>query len=84
MKANEDKIRETVEGGIPFTLVINSGDRVKVRGADWIFLPPLADDEGRILTDENRSDFFQVWGNGKSYRWIAFSAISIIDTKAPE
>jgi len=84
MKVNEEEIRETMGAGRPFTIVTDSGERAKVRGRDWIFLPPLEDEDGHPLTDDNRSDFFQVWGNGKSYRWIAFRAANFIDTKAPD
>jgi hypothetical protein len=84
MKQNEEKLREAIERGQPFTLVATSGDRVKVRGKDWIFLPPLADEDGRDLADEERTDFFEVWGNGKSARWVAFAAIALLEVKAPE
>lgn len=77
MKPNEEKIRQLIEEGLPFILITGSGDRVKVKGRDWIFLQPLES------SSEERTDFFQVWGNGKSYRWIAFASISMIETVAP-
>jgi hypothetical protein len=79
VKINEDKIRELIAEGHSFTIVTDSGERTKVRGKDWIFLPPLDD-----LADDERSDFFQVWGNGKAFRWVAFKSVSLIETKAPE
>jgi len=82
MKDHEQQIRDQIAQGTPFVLITSSGDRIKVRGADWIFLPPLAD-EGRPLDDQERSDFFQVWGDGRNYRWIAFASVNIIETKAP-
>lgn len=83
MKQNEEQLREEIAQGRPFTLVTNSGDRIKVRGHDWIMLPPLADEDGRELDDSERADFFQVWGNGRNYRWVAFSAINVIEVRAP-
>ena len=74
MKDHEQQIRDQIAQGTPFVLITSSGDRIKVRGADWIFLPPLAD-EGRPLDDQERSDFFQVWGDGRNYRWIAFASV---------
>jgi hypothetical protein len=56
MKAHEQKLREP-----PYTLVLTSGERVKVRSHDHIFLPPTENENGRRLTDAQRSDFFQVW-----------------------
>lgn len=83
MKPNEEKLREAIDRGKPFTLIVNSGDRVKVRGKDWIFLPPLADENGLTLSDSERTDFFEVWGNGRKARWIAFSTITILEVSAP-
>lgn len=79
MKANEAKLREAIEFNQPFTLVANSGDRIKVRGRQWIFLPPLADENGIELDDDERTDFFEVWGNGRQARWIAFTSIAILE-----
>lgn len=83
MKQNEEKLREAIERGQAFTLVMTSGDRVKVRGKEWIFLPPLQDENGFQLNDDQRTDFFEVWGNGKRARWIAFKAITILEVSAP-
>jgi hypothetical protein len=83
MKANEEKLREAIELNQPFTLVVTSGDRVKVRGREWIFLPPLADENGVELGDDERTDFFEVWGNGKRARWIAFEAITVLEVNTP-
>jgi hypothetical protein len=83
MKPNEKKLREAIARGQPFTLVVTSGDRIKVRGKEWIFLPPLADEDGDELTDEERTDFFEVWGNGQSARWVAFEAITVLEVNTP-
>jgi hypothetical protein len=83
MKQNEDKIREAIERGHPFTLVALSGDRIKVRGKDWVFFPPFEDEDGNALADNERADFFEVWGNGKRARWIAFNSITIIEVGEP-
>lgn len=61
-----------------------SGDRVKVRSPEHIFLPPVEDEDGRPLEDGQRSDFFEVWGDGRSSRWVAFSGINVIEVKAPQ
>jgi hypothetical protein len=84
MKPNEQELRNEIAHGVPFTLVTNSGDRIKVRGHDWIILPPLEDEDGRHLEDSERSDFFHIWGNGRNYRWVAFDSINLIEAKAPE
>ena len=84
MKPHEQELRNEIAHGFPFTLVTSSGDRIRVPGHDWIFLPPLQDDQGNDLEDNERSDFFQVWGNGRSYRWVSFGSINLIEAKAPE
>lgn len=83
MKPNEQKIRDLIGEGTPFTIVVNSGDRIKVRSHDHIFIPPLTDEDGEELSDAERSDFFQVWGRGGHYRWVAFNSIAVIETDAP-
>jgi hypothetical protein len=83
MKPNEEKLTEAIERGQPFTLVVTSGDRIKVRGKEWIFLPPFQDENGFDLTDDQRADFFEVWGNGKRARWVAFEAITVLEVSAP-
>jgi hypothetical protein len=62
MKPHEQELRNEIAHGFPFTLVTSSEDRIRVPGHDWIFLPPLQDDQGNDLEDDERSDFFQVWG----------------------
>ena len=84
MKINEKKIRETIREGRPFTIITDAGERVKVQGNEWIFLPPLQDENDIPLFDETRSDFFQVWGNGENYRWIAFRTANLIEAKHPK
>ena len=81
MKPFEDKLRTELA---PFTLVLSSGDRVKVRSHDHLSIPPLSDENGAELIDNERADYFQVWGNGQHYRWIAFSAITAIEAMAPK
>ena len=83
MKQHEQKLRDEINKGRPFTLVTTSGERVKVRSHDHISLPPLEDENGNQLEDTARSDFFEVWSNGRSTRRIAFMSINIIETKAP-
>ena len=83
MKPNEEKLRDEMAARHPFTLVTTSGDRVKVHSHDHINLPPLEDENGFRLEDTQRADFFQVWGNGQRYRWVAFVAVNIIETQAP-
>jgi hypothetical protein len=51
-----------------------------VRSDEHIFLPPREDENGRELSDENRSDFCEVWSNGRSKRWVAFGSINTIET----
>ena len=80
MKPFEDKLREE---RTPYTLVLSSGERVKVRTHDHLSLPPTEDDEGGRLLDNDRADYFQVWGNGRHSRWIAFNAITSIEVMAP-
>ena len=81
MKLHEQELRDEMERGQPFTLVTASGERVSVRSRDHIFLPPLTDDTGQLLDDVNRSDFFEVWSDGRRKRLIAFSTINIIETQ---
>lgn len=83
MKPNEKQLREEIAANHPFTLVTSSGERVKVRSHDHIILPPDEDEDGRSLEDNERADFFQVWGNGQRYRWVAFGSVNIIETQAP-
>jgi hypothetical protein len=83
MKPHEQQLRDEMKTGHPFTLVTASGERVKVRSHDHINLPPLEDEDGQPLTDTQRADFFQVWGNGQRYRWVAFNALNIIEGQAP-
>lgn len=80
MKQHENQLRDERP---PFALVLSSGERVKVRSHDHLFLPPTEDDSGNPLTDAQRSDFFQVWGNGQRYRWVSFAAITTIEATAP-
>ena len=65
------------------TLVLGNGDCIKVRSHDHIFFPPAIDENGKRLRDGERSDFFQVWTDGKEFRWICFRTISAIETRAP-
>jgi hypothetical protein len=81
MKHFEEKLREE---RTPFTLVLTSGERVNVRTHDHLSIPPTEDELGNPLSDGERADFFQVWGNGRRYRWIAFDAITTIEAQAPE
>jgi hypothetical protein len=67
-KPHEQEIRNGIASGRPFTLVTASGQRVNVRSDEHIFLPPREDENGRELSDEDRSDFFEVWSNGRSKR----------------
>jgi hypothetical protein len=69
------------QAGRPFTLVTASGERVKVRSHEHIFLPPTEDENGLVLQDENRSDFFEVWSDGRRKRLVAFASINIIETQ---
>jgi hypothetical protein len=80
LKAHEQKLREELP---PYTLVLTSGERVKVRSHDHIFFPPTENQNGRRLADRERSDFFQVWGDGRAFRWVSFATISAIETRAP-
>jgi len=45
--------------------------------------PPDTDENGKRLRDGERSDFFQVWSDGKEFRWISFATISAIETRVP-
>jgi len=81
MKQHEKKLREEHP---PYVLVLSSGERVKVRSHDHIFFPPTVNEDGKRLTDAQRADVFQVWGNGESYRWVAFAQITSIEAKAPK
>jgi len=81
MKQNEQQLRDEQP---PFTVVVQSGERVKVRSYDHIDFPPLEDEDGNDLTDSQRADFFKVWGNGLKYRWVAFGAITTIEGSAPK
>jgi hypothetical protein len=83
MKLHEQEIRDEIAQGRPFVLVTSSGDRIKVRGEDWIFLPPLANEDGQPLDDRERSDLFQVWSSGRNYRWVAFEHINVIENSTP-
>jgi hypothetical protein len=42
------------------------------------------DENGTELNDVNRSDFFEVWANGRRKRLVAFSSINIIETQEPD
>jgi hypothetical protein len=81
MKIYEQNLRDEPP---PYTLVLTSGERVKVRSHDHIFLPPVEDENGKPLRDTQRSNLFQVWGNGYSFRWVSFRTISTIETRAPK
>jgi hypothetical protein len=84
MKQHEEEIRREIENGRPFTLVTASGERVKVRSSEHIFLPPFEDENGAELKDSGRSDFFEVWSNGRRKRLVAFQSINIIETQELE
>ena len=56
---------------------------VNVRTHDHLSIPPSEDEYGNLLSDSLRADVFQVWGDGKRYRWVAFSAITTIEARAP-
>jgi hypothetical protein len=43
MKLNEAEIRDLMVRRAKFTIVVDSGDRIKVRSHDHIFIPPLED-----------------------------------------
>jgi hypothetical protein len=83
MKPHEAELRKAISQQKPFALVTQSGERVKVRSHDHIFLPPFEDENGKPLRDVSRSDFFEVWSNGLSSRWVAFKSINIIEIKPP-
>jgi hypothetical protein len=80
MKPHEQTLREERP---PYTLVLRSGERILVRSQDHLFLPPKQDAAGTDLDDADRSDFFQVWGDGQRYRWVSFAAITTIEATAP-
>ena len=81
MKQHEAEIRTEIENGRPFALVTASGERVKVRSNEHIFLPPFEDENGTEIEDIGRSDFFEVWSNGRRKRLIAFASVNIIETQ---
>jgi hypothetical protein len=81
VKIYEQKLRDEPP---PYTLVLTSGERVKVRSHDHLFLPPTEDENGKQLRDAQRSNFFQVWGNGQSFRWVSFRTITTIEARAPK
>ena len=83
MKKNEAELRQTIADGAPFTIVLTSGDRVRVPSHDHIFLPPLEDEDG-VIEDQDRENFFQVWSKGQHYRWVAFDAIAMLDRLKPQ
>jgi hypothetical protein len=56
---------------------------MKVRSAEHIDLPPFEDENGDLLVDSSQSDFFRVWSDGVRARWIAWTAVNIIETSAP-
>jgi hypothetical protein len=80
MKPFERKLREE---RTPFTLVLTGGERIKVRSRDHLSIPHVEDESGTALSDSERADSFQVWGNGRAYRWIAFNAITAIEDVMP-
>ena len=81
MKPHEQKLREE---HTPYTLVLTSGERVKVRSHDHLDIAPLEDEDGNPLADADRADLFRVWSDGQSYRWVAFNAITAIEARAPK
>jgi hypothetical protein len=83
MKPHEQQLRDETAAGHAFILVTSSGERVRAYSYDHCSLPPLVDESGVGLRDEERSDFFLVWANGRQYRWVAFSSINIIESEAP-
>ena len=84
MKLHEREIRDGIAHGLPLTLVTQSGERVKIRSRDHVFLPPSEDENGQRLDDADRSDFFEVWSDGRSKRYLAFNSINIIEMKEPQ
>ena len=80
MKPHEEELRNEIANQRAFALVTASGERVKVRSNEHIFLPPRTNENGQQLMDENRSDFFEVWSDGRSKRLVAFKSINIIET----
>jgi hypothetical protein len=54
-----------------------------VASHDHIFIAPLKDEAGEEIDDAKRSDFFQVWGDGRHYRFVAFASIALLETDAP-
>jgi hypothetical protein len=54
------------------------------RSHDHLSIPPLEDDSGTQLSDADRADYFQVWGNGQRYWWVAFKASTTIEAMAPK
>jgi hypothetical protein len=83
MKPSEQQLRDEIAKHQPFTVVTASGDRVKIRSHDHIDLPPLEDENGLPLDDNQRADFFKVWTDGRHHRWVAFDSINIIEAQAP-
>jgi len=41
------------------------------------------DEAGEEIDDAKRSYFFQVWGDGRHYRFVAFASIALLETDAP-
>ena len=83
MKLHEQEIRDLIGHGVPFTIVVHSADRIRVASHDHIFIAPLKDEAGEEIDDAKRSDFFQVWGDGRHYRFVAFALIALLETDAP-
>ena len=85
MHPKEREIREVAAAApfVPFTFVTASGDRYKVPSPDHISFFPDTDEDGVPMTEEERAQWFIVYGQGPRHRLLFFEGITAIDVGRP-
>ena len=85
MHPKEREIREVAAAApfVPFTFVTASGDRYKVPSPDHILFFPDTDEDGVPMTEEERAQWFIVYGQGPRHRLLFFESITAIDVGRP-
>ena len=85
MHPKEREIRgiATAAPFVPFTFVTTSGERYKVPTPDHISFFPDTDEDGVPMMEDERAQWFIVYGRGVRHRLLFFDAVSAIDAGAP-
>lgn len=82
MHPKEREIREAASA-VPFTFVTASSERYKVPTPGHISFFPETDEDGISMPDEERAEWFIVYGKRAAHRLLFFQGVTAIDVGRP-